>query len=525
MTRADRFLHSIRTALRTLISGPQVLAFMPAVTLAAFWLGGEAALLFAAFLVPAAFAAAGVFRRSGFGAMPPLDGVTGLPFRDTGEAHIDALLSPGNNTPETLAVVAVGLDDIDELRDQYGGTSFKAVVTAAGGRLGATMRATDLVVRLSDTDFAIVLSGAARADIETMIQIAARVQSAIAEPIVIDGTRVYVTASVGFCLARQIPEPTGKTVLRAAEQALGDARGHGAASIRGYAYRASAATGPETDLVAEIEEALLKGEIVPWFQPQIRIDTGEVSGVEALARWSHPARGLVGPSDFMPAVEAMGLSERLGEVMLQDALSALASWDRAGLHVPHVGINFATAELCNPSLPDRVRWELDRFALSPDRLTVEILETVISPPDDDIIARNLSALAAMGCGIDLDDFGTGHAAIASIRRFSVKRVKIDRSFVTRLDRDPAQQDVVSAILLMAGRLDLETVAEGVETPEEHGVLGRIGCRHVQGYGIARPMPADAFLSWLIERTAPTDAGRPDMVTSACAEPSDPGKTA
>ena len=138
-----------------------------------------------------------------------------------------------------------------------------------------------------------------------------------AEPVVIDGARVYVTASIGFCLARRVPDPSGKSVIRAAEQSLGDARGHGPASVRGFAARNAAASGSDTDFGADIEDALVKGQIVPWFQPQVRIDTGEVSGAEALARWSHPTRGLIGPGDFLPAIEAGGLSERLGAAMLQ----------------------------------------------------------------------------------------------------------------------------------------------------------------------------------------------------------------
>jgi EAL domain-containing protein (putative c-di-GMP-specific phosphodiesterase class I) len=156
-------------------------------------------------------------------------------------------------------------------------------------------------------------------------------------------------------------------------------------------------------------------------------------------------------------------------------------------------------DLRNPGLVDRVRWELDRFGLSPDRLTVEVLETVIEDVGDDMVTRSLAGLAALGCGIDLDDFGTGHAAIGSIRRFSVQRVKIDRSFVRRIDTDTEQQALVSGMILLSDRLGIATLAEGVETAAEQAALARLGCRHVQGYAIARPMPEDAFLAWLEAR--------------------------
>jgi EAL domain-containing protein (putative c-di-GMP-specific phosphodiesterase class I) len=165
--------------------------------------------------------------------------------------------------------------------------------------------------------------------------------------------------------------------------------------------------------------------------------------------------------------------------------------------VPTVSVNFSAADLRNPRLPDRLKWELDRFELTPDRLTVEILETVIAASENDMVVSNIAALAAMGCGIDLDDFGTGHASITTIRRFAVRRLKIDRSFVTRVDQDREQQKMVSAIVSLAERLGLETLAEGVETASEHAMLSQLGCGHVQGYGLARPMPMEEASDWIL----------------------------
>ncbi|EEB71136.1 diguanylate cyclase/phosphodiesterase [Ruegeria sp. R11] len=160
---------------------------------------------------------------------------------------------------------------------------------------------------------------------------------------------------------------------------------------------------------------------------------------------------------------------------------------------PSVGVNFATDELRNVNLVERIQWELERFGLTPDRLCVEILETVMTDQPDDMIVRNIAALGELGCNIDLDDFGTGHASIAAVQRFRVSRIKIDRSFVMKADRDPEQQKLIAAILTMAERLDLATLAEGVETVGEHALLAQLGCDHVQGFGIGRPMPFDQTL--------------------------------
>ncbi|MFC3118996.1 EAL domain-containing protein [Jhaorihella thermophila] len=171
------------------------------------------------------------------------------------------------------------------------------------------------------------------------------------------------------------------------------------------------------------------------------------------------------------------------------------------MQVPRIGVNFSTDELRDPDLVERVRWELDRFELMPDRLTIEILETVVADDPDDTVLHNLTKLSAMGCGIDLDDFGTGQASISAIRRFSVSRIKIDRSFVTRADSDPDQQKMVGAILGLAERLDLDTLAEGVETVGEHALLAQLGCGHVQGHGIGRPMPFEETLDWMARHDA------------------------
>jgi EAL domain-containing protein (putative c-di-GMP-specific phosphodiesterase class I) len=217
--------------------------------------------------------------------------------------------------------------------------------------------------------------------------------------------------------------------------------------------------------------------------------------VEALARWIHPERGIVPPVQFLRVLEDSGRMERLSEVILQHALTALRSWDQAGLDVPRVSVNFADAELRDPRLVQRIQWELDRFGLGAQRLGIEVLETVIAGSPDGIVARNIIDLGRIGCQIDLDDFGTGHASITSLRRFTVHRLKIDRSFVTRVDRDEDQQRMLAAVLGMADRLGLETLAEGVESVGEHALLAQLGCDHVQGFGIARPMPADQLVDW------------------------------
>jgi EAL domain-containing protein (putative c-di-GMP-specific phosphodiesterase class I) len=259
-----------------------------------------------------------------------------------------------------------------------------------------------------------------------------------------------------------------------------------------------AAQKEKNSLKNEVDQALSGGQIQPWFQPQICTSTGEISGVEALARWIHPERGIIPPAQFLRILEETGKMERLSEVILQHSLTALRSWDQVGLNVPRVSVNFSDTELRDPRLVERIQWELDRFGLTPQRLGIEVLETVIAGSPEGIVSRNIVALGEMGCHIDLDDFGTGHASITALRRFRVHRLKIDRSFVTRIDRDEDQHRMLAAVLGMADRLDLATLAEGVESVGEHALLGQLGCDHVQGFGIARPMPPDQLVTWAKE---------------------------
>lgn len=497
-----------RRVLAAVTGGPQVLAFLPAVTLGAYWLGGESFLLLTAVLVPAVFAAGGLFTRSAGAAEAPLPAAAGLPGRSAAVARTEELLRGRDAVASGFAVLAIGIDDARELEDRLGPAAFRDVVLRSGDRIASAVRATDLVARLTASSFGLVLESQRSGDLETLLQLCSRIQAAVAEPLAVGGARVYLSASIGFARPGQTADPAGAALLSAAEGAMAEAAAHGPGSLRSFSGRTAAPAQPAADLGAEIAGAIAAGQVVPWFQPQVEAETGALSGAEALARWVHPARGLLPPSEFLRAADEAGLSERLGAAMLHGALSALRDLDAAGLEVPRMSVNFSAAELRNPGIVDRVRWELDRFGLAPRRLTVEVLETVIEDVGDDVVTRSLAGLAALGCGIDLDDFGTGHAAIGSIRRFSVQRVKIDRSFVRRIDTDAEQQALVSAMLLMSGRLGLDTLAEGVETAAEQAALVRLGCRHVQGFAIARPMPETAFRHWLAARDPGRAAGSP-----------------
>jgi diguanylate cyclase len=478
------------------IRRPELMVFLPAVTLAAFWIGGERMLILVALGTPMLFAMAGAFSFRDQPLPPLADGMSGLALRPQILSMMDGVLCDTQVTGLTTGCLVVQFDDADRLLDRHGRAAQTEVLARSAERICSALRQGDTVARLEGGGFAVVLGPVRRLDLEIMVQLAARLQAALAPPISIDGARLYVSSSVGFCLGARAPLPNGRALLDAAQVAADEARRNGPGAIRAYAPDMARKRADRDAFRSVLETALDEGQIRPWFQPQLSTDTGAITGFEALARWVHPERGIVPPGEFLPAIEDAGLSERLGEVILYNALVALSRWDKAGFRVPMVGVNFSASELRNPRLAEKLRWELDRFDLTPDRLAVEILENVVADADNDVVVRNIAEVARMGCGVDLDDFGTGHASITNIRRFAVRRVKIDRSFVTRLDEDREQQRIVSAILSMAERLGLETLAEGVETPGEHAMLAQLGCGHVQGFSIARPMPAEETLAWI-----------------------------
>ena len=483
------------------VTGPPAFAFVPAISLSAFWFGGEIALIIVSCAMPILYLLAGGFRRTPTEGAEGSDGHAGLASRAHFGWQVDRVHARASQTGRQSALFVLIIEDLEKITATHGTAAALRVQEQIGDRLLSAMRADDTVGALSDSQLSVCLSLVRHLDLESCIQMAGRMQSVAELPVSVDGVSVYVSVSVGFCQLARAPGDDGAAWLAAAATAAAEAVSRGPSAMRGYSDSMRRQTQIRSALRDDVEQALENGEIKPWFQPQISTDTGLISGFEALARWSHPTRGLILPAEFLPVVEAAGKLERLAEVVMYHAFAAVKAWDSAGVSVPQVGVNFDGAELKNPQIINKIEWELDRFDLSPERLSVEILETVVTSEPDDMITRNVIALGELGCRIDLDDFGTGHASIASIRRFSVSRIKIDRSFVMKADRDPEQQRMISAILTMAERLNIETLAEGVESVGEHVLLAQLGCHHVQGYGIARPMPFEETLDWIVSHNA------------------------
>lgn len=499
----DPYMHqrlggNLRRPNLTTLKGLLLAIAVPIVILISYKFGGETWLLLTAVFLPLPLLMRGVYQSANAAQQEERDGLTGFLTERYFHDRVNDLLAQAVSGGRYAAIFMIELDTLPRIRARYGDGAAEEVLRFTARRLSAALRSADHTARIGDARFAICLDPVEKLDIEMCLQLAARIQTAIEEPVPLQAASLHLTCSVGFCLQSRLPNPDGNTLIVAGTLALNEAVRTGGSTIRSYSADMKRLALRRDRSENEALQALDLDQIRAWFQPQISTDTGEITGFEALARWEHPVRGILPPLEFLPAMERAGQLEQLSDRMLFLSLTALQEWEKADCHVPNVGVNFSNEELTNPGLLDKVSWELDRHNIAPERLSVEVLETVVAGSPNDIIVRNVNGLAKLGCKIDLDDFGTGHASISSIRNFSVSRLKMDRSFVMRSDTDPDQQKMVAAIVTMAERLGLEVLAEGVETSGEHAMLAQLGCSYVQGFGVARPMPFVDTLEWIRE---------------------------
>ncbi|MDC0738335.1 bifunctional diguanylate cyclase/phosphodiesterase [Cognatishimia sp. SS12] len=472
---------------------------------AAYQLGGERALLVTAVGLPLLDSLFFHVLIKPNGGLRPASGIQSRAYMETVAQHwMDGLEAQHRKT----ACFALRIGNLPLTGPQHGSDLFRETQRAIAQRIQDQLRDGDILTQPCDDAFVLVLSPVRHLDQTACLQLAARLRQALEAPIPFDNDTVQLTIAIGFCESDRLRNREFSALYDAAEIALRRACQPGQDPVQPYSDPMRVREDNERKLREEAAQALQHGQITAWFQPQIASSTGKITGFEALARWDHPARGTLPPAVFLDTLTETGQLDRLADLMLRAALEAQKAWEAKGFDIPHVGVNFAGDELRNPMLVDKINWELDRYELAPNRVAIEVLETVIASSADGTVSRNVNGLAKLGCHIDLDDFGTGHASISSIRRFSVSRLKIDRSFVKNIDQDPEQRRLVEAIITMADRLGMETLAEGVETDAELAELASLGCTHIQGYGIARPMPFEATIPWIARHNAALQGASP-----------------
>lgn len=377
------------------------------------------------------------------------------------------------------------------MNDAHGHAVGDQVLLAAAEAMRGRTRPTDYVARVGGDEFAIVLHNIAEPEI--VRRISEDLIDAIGRPVGVDGAQATVGASVGAAFG-----PPGRVdadrLLANADLAMVQAKAAGGKAVSFFSDAVRSEIEQRDAVAKELRDALARGEIVPFFQPQVDYLARRVVGLEALVRWRHPERGVLAPGAFLQIAVDSGLGDAL--VVVDRAIEAMAVWRRDGCDAPHVALNVAARQLRDAAFVDALQRKTAAAGLSPNDIAVEVLESVMLGGANDPAVANVRLLGARGYAIELDDFGTGYASISNLRKFKVDRIKIDRSLIAGLDQDPAQATMARALIDLARTLGVACLAEGVETEAEADALAALGCAQIQGYLIAKPMSFEDATAWL-----------------------------
>ena len=413
------------------------------------------------------------------------DELTGLPNRSyLMDLLQDRLATAGIGE---VAVLFVDLDQFKVINDSLGHAVGDQVIQVVSERLRSALRDDDDLARFGGDEFIVVLAGEA-------LDVAERLRKAVRPPVVIDDHELFVTASIGYSSNHE-PGMTPNDLLRDADAAMYRAKARGRDCVEAFEVG-----GHETGVQAlrtagELRRGIERGEIVPYFQPIIDLESGRALGYEVLARWLHPERGMLPPSEFLPLAEETGLMIDFGARILRDSLAQLAQWRLAGYAFADcsLSVNVGTRQLIDPGFFDTVSEALAETGVDADSLWLEITETALLA-DVKAATVALRELRSLGLHLSVDDFGTGYSSLTYLKRFPVEAIKIDKSFVAGLGIESEDSTIVEAVVRLGQSLGLHVVAEGIESPLQLARLRELGCDRGQGYLFGRPRPAD-----LIER--------------------------
>ncbi len=421
----------------------------------------------------------------------------------TGLANRRLLISAAQDAARRRRIGAVcgmlllELDHFKKINDALGRSVGDRLLSRLGERLVTAVGSRGIVGRLDGHELAVLLPAVREADLEL---VSAELQHVLAEPISIESVRLSIEATVGgACLPTDCD--TADELLQRADVALALAKAS-AGSYRRYLAEDDGTSLERLQTAAQLRAALAGDELVVFFQPQLDLSTGTVVGVEALTRWQHPTRGLLGPAEFIPVIEQSELVRPFTLHVLDAAVAQAAAWSRRGTEL-QVSVNLSARTLLDRQLPDDVATILHRHGVPAQRIVLEITETTMMS-ELDIVEDVLVGLHALGVELSVDDFGTGYSSLALLQRIAVNEIKVDKSFVLNMNGSSSDRTIVQATVDLGHGLGLRVVAEGVENADVLRAVRRIGCDRAQGYHVSRPMPAAA----LDLSSGPTSAKRP-----------------
>ena len=422
------------------------------------------------------------------------DPLTGLPNRTLLADRMEQAISNSQRQDKLLVVGLLDLDGFKEVNDLYGHELGDQLLKEVAQRFLHDVRGGDTVARLGGDEFVLLLTDIA--DMDEMEAALDRILMDVARPYQIDGRQMQVSASIGVTVY-PLNDADPESLLRHADQAMYQAKQAGRNRYFLFDVTLDQQTRSRHRERERVAQALRQGEMRLYYQPKVNMRSGQVTGFEALLRWQHPERGMVGPLDFLPQVEHTDLIVEIGLWVLQEALRQLAEWEKAGMRTT-VSVNLAARHFQNADLVGQLRDLFELYpTVSPGLLELEILESA-ALEDIQSVRAIMADCQALGVGFALDDFGTGYSSLAYLKRLPADTLKIDQSFVRDMLEDPDDLALIEGVVSLASIFKLGVIAEGVETTEHGVMLMRLGCDAAQGYGIARPMPAIDVPAWVAQ---------------------------
>ena len=419
------------------------------------------------------------------------DPLTNLPNRLALDADLVAAINTAVPGIDRMALLIIDLDNFKTINDSLGHAAGDRLLGELARRLGAQMDQSRRLYRLGGDEFVVFIDDLPGE--ESVIELANRLIRVIGESVDLDGHVLHTTPSIGISL---YPEDgrDAQALIRNADTAMYHAKANGRANYKFFTEPMNAAATKRLHLESELWRALADNQLVLHYQPQIDLLSGKVVGVEALVRWRHPQRGLVGPAEFIPVAEECGLILPLGHWVLLTASRQVKAWLDQGIDMGEMAVNISAHQFRQPEFVQSVRGILAETGLPASRLELEITESTIMHGVDEAIAT-MKELRAMGLRLAIDDFGTGYSSLAYLRRFPLDRLKIDRAFLADIETDPDAAALLTSIVQLGRSLGLQLVAEGVENFAQAEFLRILECERVQGFHFYQPVSAEEVVGF------------------------------
>ncbi|MFD0716433.1 putative bifunctional diguanylate cyclase/phosphodiesterase [Paenibacillus sp. GCM10027626] len=416
------------------------------------------------------------------------DDMTGLPNRRSFMIHMNEQLATAKEQGFFLAIAYMDLDWFKLYNTSFGREFGDMLLLQVAERLTRSLSEEDVAARMEGDEFAILFPYVSSRD--ELFMKAKRILNVLEEPFELQGTPLHVTASMGIAMTGSpaSEDNQAETLLKKAEMALARVKEGGKNDYLLYSEKMDNSSLKRITLQHELKRAVRNGEFVLYYQPQVHLGTEKIVGAEALIRWQHPERGLISPGEFIPLAEESGMIVPIGEWVLEEACRQNKAWQEAGLPIIPISVNLSIRQFLHQNLAAKIAGILERTGLSPRYLDLEITETMTM--DVGYATRCLLELSKLGVNISIDDFGTGYSSFHYLKNFPIDRLKIDGSFVRDLQHDPGDAAIVAAIIALGHNLNMQVIAEGVETEEQLDFLKQHNCDEMQGYFWSPPVPSE-----------------------------------